>query len=179
MIDQPLYVRMPTEKEQPFLASRSCAEAVMNVLIDAQTAGWLRLHGFAILPEAVEMVMTPIKQGVSGVIAYLQAQSIPLLAVLIPDAADVWSRQFISKPLESQKALDARLEMLNLMPVASGISDEPIQYAYSSVNPRYIGAISRYAGFQMSIPRAMTPPPFPAAAPKPEAPKDAISQKDN
>jgi hypothetical protein len=172
MTEQPLYVRMPTENEHPYFAARSCAEAMMNVVIDAQSSGWLRLHGFAILPEAVEMVITPLKQNVRGVIAHLQAQSIPLLAVLIPHAAEVWGRHSVIKGLESQRALDARLEMLNLMPVACGITDESTHYAYSSVNPRYAGIVTRYAGFQLSVMRITPPNPIPAVTapiPQPEA----------
>ncbi len=172
MIDHPLYIRLPTENEQAHFAARSCAEAVMNVLIDSQSTGWLRLHGFAILPEAVEMVMTPIKQSASGVIAHLQSQSIPLLAVLIPSALAVWSRHYTVKLLESQRALDARLEMLNLMPVACGITDESTHYAYSSINPRYTGMVSRFAGFQMTLARITPSTPIPAVTvplPQPES----------
>jgi hypothetical protein len=50
-------------------------------------------------------------------------------------------------PLRTQRALDARLAMLLLAPVASGIVDMAASYPYSSANPRYGNSVSVYTGF--------------------------------
>jgi hypothetical protein len=147
-----MYIRMTTENEEPLLKNRSSAEAVISVVISAQSQGWLRLHGFVVLPEALEMVMSPIKQSVSGVVGHIQAETIPLLAVLLPNAGMVWARRFTQLSLTTQQALDARLNMLLLAPVANGISDRAESYPYSSANPRYAAAVSVYAGFAKAEP---------------------------
>lgn len=165
MLDHPIFVRMPTENDEPFFASRSCAEVVISTLINAQRVDWLRLHGFVLLPDALEMVCTPLRQGASGIAAYLQAETIPLLAVLLPNAGMIWARRVAHMPLQTQKALDARLNMLLLAPVASGISESAEAYLYSSANPRYASFVSVFSGFKpvasSSAPETPAPPQEP------------------
>jgi hypothetical protein len=147
MLDHPVYVRMPTENEEPYFASRSSAEVVISALILAQQRDWLRLHGFILLPEALEMVCTPLKLGVAGMVAHLQAETIPLLAVLLPSAGMLWARRFAHMSLTTQNALNARLTMLLLAPVAAGIVDTAARYQYSSANERYAAMVSVYSGY--------------------------------
>jgi hypothetical protein len=148
MLDYPVYIRLTTESEKPFFENRSSAEAVIGALINAQQQGWLRLHGFVLLPSALEMVASVIRQGVPGVVAQIQAETIPLLSILLPNSGWVWSRQYSHTMLMTQRALDARLNILLLSPVANGIVDAAEQYPYSSANPRYSASVASYAGFQ-------------------------------
>lgn len=168
MLDHLIYIRLPAENEKPLFASHSAAETVISAVISAQKQGWLRLHGFCVMPEALEMVTTPIRQGVSGLVAHIQAETIPPLMVLLPQAGMVWARQYTQTSLTSQRALDARLEMLLLAPVAGGIVETAAQYPYSSANTRYIAMVAPYAGFQK-----LTPPP---AAVVIEAPRPAVPE---
>jgi hypothetical protein len=147
MLDHPVYVRIPTENEETYFRNRSAAEAVISVVASAQKQGWLRLHGFVVMPEALEMVATPIKQGISGVVAQIQAETIPLLMVLLPQAGLVWGRRFTHHALNTQLALDARLNMLLLSPVAGGIVTSSMDFPYSSANLRYSAMVVPYAGF--------------------------------
>lgn len=147
MLEHPIYLRMPTENEEPLFKNASAAEAVISALILAQRKDWLRIHAFVILPDMLEMVCTPLKQGVSGIVAYLQAETIPQLMVLLPAAGMIWSRRFAHMPLETGSAYRARLNMLLLSPVAAGIIEEAEAYPYSSANPRYNSFVSAYAGF--------------------------------
>lgn len=151
MSDYPVYVRMTTENEEPLLKNHSSAEALISAVISAQAQGWLRLHGFVALPEALEMVMSPLRQGVSGVVGHIQAETIPLLAVILPNTGMVWARRFTQLPLTTQHALDARLNMLLLAPVANGIVDRAEVYPYSSANARYASVVSVYAGFTQAV----------------------------
>jgi hypothetical protein len=148
MVNQPVYIRIPTENEAPYFRNRSCAEAVIGVVIEAQKQDWMQLHGFVVLPEALELVATPIKQGVSGLVAYIESETIPLLAILLPGAGVIWEKRFMQITLTTPRALDARLAMLLLAPVASGIVDMAASYPYSSANPRYTAAVSAYTGFE-------------------------------
>lgn len=148
MLENPIYVRIPTENDEPYFKNRSAAEAVISVVVSAQKLGWLRLHSFVVLPDALELVMTPIKQGVSGVVAHIQAETIPLLTVLLPEAGMVWARKFMHMQLATQLALDARINMLLLAPVANSITDTAEAYPYSSASPRYAANVSVFAGFQ-------------------------------
>src|SRR5262245_55109575 len=150
MLEHPYYLRIPTDNEEPCFRSRSCAELVIGTVMNAQRQGWMRLHGFIVLPEGLEMVATPIRQGASGIVAYIQAESIPLLAILLPSAGLIWGRRFVQMPLDTQIALDARLSMLLLAPVAAGIVDKAKDYPYSSANERYSSMISIFAGFSMA-----------------------------
>jgi hypothetical protein len=158
MLEHPVYVRIPTENDEPYFKNRSAAEAVISAVISAQKLGWLRLHGFVVLPDALEMVMTPIRQGVSGVVANIQAETIPMLTVLLPEAGMVWSHKFAHTALTSQIALDARMNMLLLSPVANSITEKAEDYPYSSANPRYFSMVSTYAGFQKSAPEPQPAP---------------------
>lgn len=161
VLEYPVYVRMPTEENQPYFANKSGAEAVINALIDAQSKGWLRLHGFVVLPDAVAMVMSPIKQGVAGVVAHIQSETTPVLNVLLPKATYVWARHYSHTPIKSAPALDARLKILLLEPVAQDISASAELYPYSSANPRYTANVSAYGGFDAPV---IKPKPSPALA---------------
>lgn len=152
MIENPVYVQLLTEDNAPHFTNQSATEAVIDTLIHAQNEGWLRLHGFVVLPDGLELVMSPIRQGVSGVIAHIQAYMVPVLSVLLPHAVMVWSPRYIYKPLLTQKALNARLKMLRLAPVAHGICDVAEEYPYSSVNYRYRECVAMYAGFADMLP---------------------------
>ncbi len=152
MLDYPMYIRMPTDKGAVFFAQPSSAEAVIASLITAQDRGWLRLHGFVLLPDALEMVASLIRQGVAGTVAQLQAETIPVLSVLMPTAGVIWASQYSYAQIKTQVALDARLEMLRLSPVANAVVDDARTYPYSSSSPRYRRNIAPYAGF-----RAMPP----------------------
>lgn len=156
MLDYPVYVRMPTEDDKPYLENRSAAEAVIAALINAQNQGWLRLHGFVVLPAALEMVMSPIRQGVAGVVAHLQAETMPVLSALKPESVMFWSNRFTHGQITSQKALNARLEMLRLAPIASGITDDASNFPHSFANPRYKANIAVYAGFTQNQPAQET-----------------------
>ncbi len=147
MPNLPVYIRMPTENEAPYLENRSGAEAVISAVMDAQDDGWMQLHGFVVLPEGLEMVATPIKQGPAGLVAHLQSQTIPPLLILLPGAGIIWERRFWQIPLSSQRALDARLAMLLLAPVAAGLADMAASYPYSSANPRYTAMVAPFTGF--------------------------------
>jgi hypothetical protein len=147
MDEQPVYIHIPTEDEQPLLNCQSCAEAVITTVIEAQKDGWMRLHGFVVLPEALEMVVTPLRQNISVLVGYIESETAPRLNALLPVSGMTWSRCFMRSPLENQRALDARLGILLLMPVARGLAEHPETYPYSSAHPRYIGATSPYAGF--------------------------------
>jgi hypothetical protein len=146
MSEQPVYLRIAAEHETPYFHNRSAAEAVISTIISAQVDAWMQLHGFVVMPEAVEMVLTPGKQSVTGLVAHLQAETIPLLAVLLPSAVEIWERRYQHFTLLTRRALDARLAMLLLAPVAGGIVDVASAYPYSSANPRYAASVSAYAG---------------------------------
>lgn len=151
MLEQPIYLRVPTENEQPFFARHSCAEVVISAVIKAQFSGWMRLHGFVVLPQALEIAVTPLKMSVSAMVGYIESETIPLLSILIPNANLIWSPHYLHVPLETQRALDARLNMLLLSPVANGLAETAETYAYSSANPRYAGSVSAYTGFQAPL----------------------------
>ena len=195
MIEQPVYLRMSTINEAPLLKNRSCAEVVINIVITAQRQNWLRLHGFVVMPEALEMVFTPIQRGVKGVAAHIQAETIPPLTILLPEAGLVWGRQLTQMDLESQGSLEARLNMMLLVPVANGIMDKAEAYAYSSANPRYSGAVTEYTGHRKAEPtlqagmnglsealnagRKDTPDAAPGAPTKPTNGVDTATPKPN
>lgn len=153
MLEYPVYVRMPTENDKPYFKNQSCAEAVISVVIHAQMQGWLRLHGFVVMPDALEMVASPIRQGTAGMVAYLQAETIPHLTILLPSAGLVWAPRYSEVPLTSQRSLDARLNIMLLVPVANGIADSASSYPYSSANSRYAASVSLYAGFARMLPQ--------------------------
>ena len=148
MLEQPIYLRIPTENEQPYFARHSCAEVVIGAVIRAQQSGWLQLHGFVVLPEALELVATPVKFSLSTLVGQVESETIPLLSILIPQGELIWSPYFLHTPLETQRALDARLNMLLLSPVAAGLAELASAYAYSSANPRYMGAVVPFVGYQ-------------------------------
>ncbi len=147
MLEHPVFIHMPTELNKPYFNNRSSAETVITVLMTAQQRGWLRLHGFVVLPTALEMVASPLKQGAAGVVAHIQAETIPLLTVIQPDAGFFWERHYTATPLMTQRALDARLKMMLLAPVAVEISNTAESYPYSSANPRYSTHVAEFAGF--------------------------------
>jgi hypothetical protein len=148
MVDLPIYLRIPTENELPFFDNPSCAEVVIGTVIKAQEMGWLTLHGFVVLPETLEMVVTPLKFSVGALVGFVESETIPLLNVMLTPTSIIWNRYFMRTPLETQRALDARLKMLLLSPVARGLCDSAEAYPYSSANPRYAGTSSPYTGFQ-------------------------------
>ncbi len=152
MHEQPVYLRIPTENEQPLLERRSCAEVLISAVMRAQQSSWMHLHGFVVVPEALEMVATPLKFSVSALVGHIQSETIPLLSILIPNANLIWSPHFLHTALKSQRALDARLSMLLLSPVATGLAESASAYVYSSANPRYMGGITVYPGFQALSP---------------------------
>jgi hypothetical protein len=152
MVEFPIYLRIPTENELPLFNNPSCAEVVIGMVIKAQETGWLDLHGFVVLPETLEMVTTPLKLSVSALVGYIESETIPLLSVMLAPTGIVWNRYFMRTPLETPRALDARLKMLLLSPVARGLCDSAEAYPYSSANPRYAGTTSPYMGFQ-SVPQ--------------------------
>lgn len=152
MLEHPVYVRLPTEDDKPYFENKSSAEAVISAIVNAQNQGWMRLHGFVVLPRALEMVLSPIRQGISGVVAYLQAEMTPILSVLLPEAFLVWSPLYTTQPLTTQKVLTARLEILRLLPIALNLSEEPEAYPYSSANVRYKQHVALYSGFARNLP---------------------------
>lgn len=158
MSDQPVYLRIPTENEQPLFARHSCAEVVIGVVIKAREAGYMKLHGFVVLPETLEMVATPLDMSVGALVGYIQSETIPLLSILVPNSGMIWNRYFMRTPLETQRSLDACLKILLLSPVAHGLADSADSYAYSSANPRYSGEISPFTGFQKSSGLPQTAP---------------------
>lgn len=147
MDEQPVYIHIPTEGEQPLLNCQSCAEAVIATVVKAQADGWMHLHGFVVLPEALEMVVTPLRHTVGVLVGYIESETIPVLSALLPASGIIWGRCFMRSPLENPRAFEARLNILLLMPVAHGLADHPAAYVYSSAHPRYAGATSPYTGF--------------------------------
>lgn len=166
--EYPVFVQMPTHNETALFTARSDAEVVISTLIDAKAAGWLEIHGFVLLPDALEMVCTPRKQSIAGVVAHIQAETFPLLAVLRPEVGQFWAARFIRTPLVTQRALDARLHMLLLAPVAAGLVETASAYPYSSANIRYLDAVELYTGFR-------NPPP--PVEPHRPAPNPADTQE--
>ena len=161
MVEQPVYLRIPTENELPLFANASSAEVVISAVIRAQQSGWMTLHGFVVLPETVELVATPLKVSVSALVGYIESETIPLLKILLPDNGLIWNRHFMRSPLESQRALDARLNILLLSPVARGLADSAEGYAYSSSNPRYAETTRPFSGFQKAVTAPLTLPEAP------------------
>lgn len=153
MDEQPVYVHISTEGDLPLLERQSCAEAVIGTVMKAQESGWMRLHGFVVLPEALEMVVTPQERSIGALIGQIESETIPLLNVLLPNSGIIWNRYFMRTPVETQRSLDARLGILHLLPVAHGLVDAPEAYAYSSAHPRYSGTISVYTSFSGVPPR--------------------------
>ncbi|GAB4322828.1 MAG: hypothetical protein Kow00117_11520 [Phototrophicales bacterium] len=152
MLEYPVYIHMPTEESKPYLENRSAAEAVINAIINAQADGWVRLHGFVVLPAALELIISPIRQGISGVVAHLQAETLPILSVLKPEAFLFWSQHYQHATIETQKALNERIEKMELSPVAAGLCVVPEAYPFSSANPRYQGYVQVIAGFTPLLP---------------------------
>ncbi len=154
MSELPVYLRMPTENDQPYFERHSCAEVVISAVVMAQQSGWMHLHGFVVVPEALEMVVTPIKFSPGTLVGHLESETIPLLSILIPHGDLIWGRYFLHTSLETQRSLDARLNMLLLSPVARGLAEIASGYAYSSANPRYMGAVTTFAGFPAAAARS-------------------------
>lgn len=152
MVDKPTFLRMPTENDAPYFASFSCAEILIDSLMAAQRRGWLQLHAFTVLPNAVELLATSLKQDIMGIKEYFQAQTTPLLTILLPKAANVWDRRFVVKWLDSQRAYDLQQEVMRCSPVDYRLSHTPELYPYSSAHPRYEGLVTPYMGFGEEAP---------------------------
>jgi len=148
MVEQPVYLRIPTENEMSLFENASSAEVVISAVVRGQEAGWMTLHGFVVLPETLELVATPLKVSVSALVGYIESERIPLLSILLPENGLIWNRHFMRSPLETQRSLDARLSILLLSPVARGLAETAESYAYSSANPRYAGTTSVFTGFK-------------------------------
>ena len=175
MVEQPVYLRIPTENELPLFENASSAEVVIGAVIRAQQSGWMTLHGFVVLPETLELVATPLKVSVSALVGYIESETIPLLKILLPDNGLIWNRHFMRSPLESQRSLDARLNILLLSPVAHGLTEKAETYAYSSANSRYTETTSPFTGFQkaqtapLTLPEALGDPEETTAFKPPKA----------
>ena len=180
MVEQPVYLRIPTENELPVFANASSAEVVISAVIRAQQSGWMTLHGFVVLPETLELVATPLKVSVSALVGYIESETIPLLTVLLSGNSLIWNRHFMRSPLETQRALDARMNMLLLSPVARGLAESAEAYAYSSVNPRYSDTTSVFTGFRKATaPLSLPEDPDDTTsfvAPKPSIPVDTARE---
>ena len=116
----------------------------------------MTLHGFVVLPETLELVATPLKMSVSALVGYIQSETIPLLSILLPDNGLIWNRYFMRTPLETQRSLDARLNMLLLSPVAHGLAENcrslRLQFGQSALRRDH----RVYTGFHKA-----PPPPAP------------------
>ena len=152
MSEYPVYIHMPTENGKPYLENRSAAEAIIGAIITAQNEGWITLHGFVVLPTALELVISPIRQGISGVVAHIQAETLPILSVLKPEALMFWSTRYQHTMIETQRALAARIEMMVLAPVAQELCASPEAYPFSSANRRYQSHVQVFAGFTPLLP---------------------------
>jgi hypothetical protein len=158
MSDTPVYVRVPTQHDHPYLKNHSAAEAVISVVMATQMRGWFRLHGFVVLPHALELIFTPIKQSVASIVATIQSETIPQLNVLLPESGHVWAQRHQIVNLTQQNLLDMQLQMILQAPVAHNLTTDPTKYLYSSANPRYQAGIVAYSGYS----RAATPTQPPA-----------------
>lgn len=155
----PIYLRISTEAEQPLLRSQSCAETVIAALLQIQASGWLALHGFVVLPEALELIGTPLAPSIGALVGGIVAATAPLLDVLTPTSGQLWSRCFMRTPLPTARAFETRLSILLLTPVARGLATTPAGYPYSSAHPRSASATTACTRY---IP--VSPPAHPAAA---------------
>ena len=147
MLEHPIYLQIPTDSHNPHFTNHSAAEVVISTLINIQQRGWLRLHGFVLLPDSLDMVTSLIRQGVSGVVGQIESETIPMLSVLMPKNGIFWAQAHNYAVLETKLAFDARLKILHLSPVARGLVDKADRYTYSSANPRYQTHVAPYAGF--------------------------------
>jgi hypothetical protein len=179
MGDQPVYLRIPTENELPLFERHSCAEVVIGAVMKAQQTGYMLLHAFVVLPETLEMVATPVNMSVSALVGTIESETIPLLSVLIPNGGLIWNRYFMRSPLETQRSLDARLNMLLLSPVARGLAESAEGYAYSSSNPRYSGVTTAFTGFRKSGGLPQTSPLLSPDEAQETSPADSISHDTN
>ncbi len=152
MLEHPMYVELTTENNQPYFENPSCAETIISAMVVAQDQGWLRLHGFVVLPFALYLAISPIRQNVSGVIAHLQSEMMPILSVLLPEALMIWTPHYVHHPLVTQNVFNARLQMMMLSPVAYNLAESPEEYTFSSANPRYNKHVTLYGGFAGGLP---------------------------
>ncbi|MDX2162987.1 MAG: hypothetical protein SF162_16850 [bacterium] len=147
MLNKPTYLRIPTEQDAPYFASASAAEIIVDRLMAAQRRGNLLLHAFVVLPNAVELIATPLGTDMIDIKDELQAHTAILLNILLPKAAQVWDRRFIVKWLDTQRALDLQLQVMACLPLEHALADQPTFYAYSWLHPRYKGCTSPYMRF--------------------------------
>ncbi len=118
----------------------------------------MRLHGFVVLPETLELVATPLNLSVSALVSAVESETTPPLRKLVSNGGLIWSRYFMRTPLDTQRAFNVRLSLLLLSPIARGLSLSPEAYPHSSANPRYSGVTSTYTGFHTTSPLAETAP---------------------
>ncbi len=132
-----MFLSMMTANEEPFLINPSCAEAVVTVIYHGREQGWFDLLAFSVLPDEVQLVVTPRNQRPESIMRNLQAETIPLLSALVRSQGRIWDRRFRQKALQSPEAVQAQIENVHRTPVILGLSKRPPDYPFCSASPRY------------------------------------------
>lgn len=132
-----VFLSILTGGEAPHFALPSCAEAVVTVIFHGRDHRWFDLLAFSVLPDEVQLVVTPRMQKPDSIVRNLQGQTTPLIAALVRTKGDIWERRFRQKDLDSPEAVQAQIENVHRTPVIMGLSKHPRDYPFCSASPRY------------------------------------------
>ncbi len=138
------FVRIDTAGRKPLLEKQSCIELVTTFLFNFRRQQWFDLIGFVVLPRELELIIIPRTLTINALVARLEKETAPLLAILIKLDGPVWDPEIYYEPLEGAETVRSRLRVMIAAPVKLRLAIAPELYDYSSANPRYAEELDKF-----------------------------------
>jgi putative transposase len=109
---------------------------LLEVLFDSQEQGRYLLHEFVVLPDQVQVLITPAR-GASAESAaeFIRQEFSNRIGGTIE--TPVWERAFTAQRVEDDRTYKELRHAIHLSPVRAGLAVKPSQYPFSSASPAF------------------------------------------
>ncbi len=107
---------------------------LLEVLFDSQEPGGYLLHEFAVLPDQVQILITPAREGSAETAAEFIKQEFSN-RIGSTFKTIVWDQAFTVQPVKDERTYKKLRDAIQLSPVRAGLVVRPSQYLFSSANP--------------------------------------------
>ncbi len=136
-MNAPVYVCVSTVGHLPHLKVTSATEVAVTLLYEARARGEVRIHAFAVLPQALHLVITPLGISARALMANWMVETEPLLKALIAVAGPVWDHQIVEQRLISGQAVQRSIQEVEQKPVRASLTSRSDTYRFCSAHARF------------------------------------------
>ena len=132
------FITLSSFQKTHLFQSERMANLLIRTIYEYREQSRFLLHGFVIMPNHIHLVVTPIKPvTLERAVQFIKGGFSFRVKKQLGVAGEIWQTSFYDRRVRDMLEMERFMHYIHDNPVRRGLVSNPVEYPYSSANPKF------------------------------------------